>query len=650
MYASRVCCLYRQTSVCGQQASLSHTSLVRLMKHTAKHANRIQLPELYKLGILLKDPNDILGLHRDGELMGALLKRYHDVRAGATPFQVSLLDAVLTSSTLPSSSCSVSELAGGTTDMSRDGNAATAASSTLSSPVTAQDYYRAIMDLEREVEEEHGRANAREARQTAKKERLNQNRYSSSSHSNDRRGRREGRPKTKGGGGENSSTRSGFTKQEVPSSNSSNVPSLGETLGSTRAENLERYLSALEPVLRQLSPTETTRLIRVLAKLNYTNYEHTVLLTRRGCEVANHLQRHDLCTLYYNLHRLYTRDSLVAVVNRILEHVQELTAEEVYLLCQSVERQESTSTASQRLLTPLVAQAVKKLPDAVSSAYHRTLLVSMARYHVQQPATTQLILRDWVARWKTSSSEKDVLVLLEASTSLAAPGTEPEGLKELIDRLTFLAPTMDLWHVDHVMDLLSAVPMHLSTDCMRILLTRLENESGKLSVGQLKFVLHLLSTYPPAKGQVAVVSLAYACAVRATAMDAETLGSVLTSLATLQLFTDDFFTIAHVLQTQKGGMRSFAQVQALFDCCTAEMAALPQGLGMLTSVICTVAPALNDEELSHCRKALVKLGVTDREVLQKIFANAKRAQRAPANSSSSRKRRGGYHDPMADLL
>ncbi|KAL7695706.1 hypothetical protein NQL31_003219 [Lotmaria passim] len=636
MYASQVSKFSQRTCVCRQQASLSHTGLTRLLRHTAKHAQRIQLPELYKIGILLKDPADVLRLRDDGELIKSLAQRYQDLRGHATPFQVSLLDGVL-----PSPSPSVS-LATAATQSGGDGTltpppseAATNASApvaaaalTASTPTTARDYYTAIMDLVKEVEAEHGRATAREARQKAKAHSNNSSHDSRKSHNKER----------KGHGWEASSV--------APSS----VPSLGVALGSMRAASLDAYLSALEPLLRQLSPTETVRLVKTLAKLNYTNYQHTALLTRRGCEVANQLQRHDLCTLFFNLHKLHTRDSCVPIVNRILDHVQELTAEEVFLLCQSFERQENNSTASQRLLTPLVAQAVKKLPDATSAVYHRMLLLSMARYHLQQPATVQLVLRDWAARWKTTSSEKDVLVLLEAATTLAVPGTEPEGMKELIDRLTFLAPTMDLWLVDRVMDLLSTVPMHRSNDCMHILLTRLENEAGRLTVAQLKFVLHLLSTYPPAKGQVAIVSLAYACALRAKSMDAETLESIVISLAMLQLFTDDFFSIALVLQTQKGGIRSFEQVQVLLGCCTPEMAALPQGLGMLSNVICTLAPTLKDEELSYCRKALVKLGVTDHKVLQQIFTKAKRLQRAPATTSSSRKRRSAYYDPMADLL
>jgi hypothetical protein len=631
-----------------QQSAVGHTVLARLLRHTARHAKRVQLPELYKLGILLKDPNDILDLRGDRELMLGLSRRFQELRGEASPFQVSLLEAVLPGSlsTTPYDNTAVPDGSSETTAVAPSG-VTRGTSTPVSASVTAHEFYKAIVDLVKEAEVEHGRATARDGSQR-KKEHPDDD----VDEDNCSRTHRCG-----GEGGQQHQRRASASakapsdvSQAAGSSGQSNVPSLSETLGSTRAEALESHLKSLEPLLRQLSPTETARLIRTLAKINYTNYGHTTLLTRRGCEVASHLPRHDLCTLFFNLHKLHTRDSCVPIVNGILAHVQELTAEEVYLLCQAIERQENNSTASQRLLTPLIGQAVKKLPDATSSAYHRTLLVSMARYHAQQPTVVNMILQDWVARWKATSSEKDVLVILEIAMSVAAPGTEPEGLNELVDRLTALAPTMDLRHLDRVMDVMSNVPMHMSTDIMRVLLTRLENESGKLTVGQLKFILQLLSTYPPAKGQVAVVSLAYACALRARSMDAETLESIVISLAMLQLFTDDFFSIALVLQKQKGGIRSFGQAQTLFECCTAEMAALPHGLGMLTSVICTLAPNLNDEELSYCRKALMKLGVTNKEVLQQIFTKAKRSQRAPASFSSSRKRRGGYYDPMEDLI
>ncbi|KAG5488902.1 hypothetical protein JIQ42_00520 [Leishmania sp. Namibia] len=591
-----------------QQTALELSTLHRLLRHCTRHPERLELKDMYKVGILLKDPQDVLELRSNTELLTSLASRYAQIRDIASPFQTSLFDAVLPR--LHSGSPADSATAGATTaEVEASAGASSAPGTALQ--VTAQEYFKAIMDLVKDVEAEHYRAVARKARVS-------------------------------------SPERSGRAAHPASFSNDISGPSLGEALGSSRMNMLEAHLDALEPNLRQLSAAETCNLIKTLAKLNYTNYERITLLTRRGCEISAQLKRRELCQLFFNLHKLHTRDSLVAIVNHLLEHTAELTADEVFLLCQALERQENTSSASQRLLAPLVMQAIKKLPDAPSAAYHRALLVSMARYNMAQPTAVQVVLRNWAEQWKATTSERDLLKLFEAAASLMS-AAKLEGLQELVDRLTEVAPTMDIGNVDRAMDLLSMVPMDMSNTCMMLMLAKLVDEAGRLSVGQVVFILQLLSSYPPAKGHAAVVSIAYAASIRAPSMDTESLESVIISLAMLQLYTDDFFTIAHVLQTQKGGMRSFAALQELLRHCTAEMAATKPGLGMLANVICTLAPMMNHEELTSCRHALVALGVQDRDVLQSIFAKAKQLHRTQSTGHARKKRRGHY-DPMEDLL
>ncbi|KAG5464326.1 hypothetical protein LSCM1_00508 [Leishmania martiniquensis] len=610
----------RRAGVRLQKTALQLSTFHRLLLHCARHPERFELTDMYKVGILLKDPQDVLELRTHTELLSSLASRYAQIRGGASPFQTSLLDAVLLRShSAPpgDSAAAVEEEAAAGSSTERGGALQT----------TAQEYFKAIMDLVKDAEAEFYRAAAQKTHAHSKgRQQITNKRVEVCTLSE----------------------RSDDAEPSASLSDDKSGPGLGEALGSSRMATLEAHLDALEPSLRRLSPAETYNLIKTLAKLGYTNYDRTILLTRRGCEISGQLKRRELCQLFFNLHKLHTRDSLVAIVNRLLEHTAEMTAEEVFLVCQALERQENTSSASQRLLAPLVVQAIKKLPDAPSAAYHRALLVSMARYNMVQPVTLQLVLRNWADRWKTSTSERDLLKLFEAAGSLV-PAAKLDGLQELVGRLTEAAAVMDIGSVDRAMDLLSMVPMDMSSKCMMLLLARLADEAGRLSVRQIVFILQLLSTYPPAKGHAAVVSIAYAASIRAPSMDAESLENVVISLAMLGLFTDDFFTIAHVLQLQRGGIRSFVAVQALLQHCTAEMAATKRGLGMLANVICTLAPMLNDEELASCRQALVTLGVQDRIVLQNIFAKAKQLHRTQSSGNVRKKRRGNY-DPMEGLL
>lgn len=76
-------------------------------------------------------------------------------------------------------------------------------------------------------------------------------------------------------------------------------------------------------------------------------------------------------------------------------------------------------------------------------------------------------------------------------------------------------------------------------------------------MGELTNILNLLSTYPPARGSVCVVSLVFAAAVRARGIDHALLEDILLSLAMMQHFTDDFYNLFEVMQRQKGGIRQF---------------------------------------------------------------------------------------------
>ncbi|CAJ1015133.1 hypothetical protein Q4I30_000520 [Leishmania utingensis] len=590
----------RQSCLRLQPTALVVSTLCRLLRHCERHPERFELAEMYKVGILLKDPNDVLDLSSNTELLKTLANRYAQIREAASPFQKSLLDAVL-----PRSQAEAEGGSGAAGTGTPDAELTAGSPSVLdaATPVTANEYFKAIMDLVKDAEAEHYRTFSREAR---------------------------------------------VSERKAPFSDDTSAAGLGEVLGSSRTKALEAHLTSLEPNLRKISPAETCNLIKALAKLNYTNYDRAMLLTRRGCEISGQLKRRELCQLFFNLHKLHTRDSLVAIVNHLLDHMTKLTADDVFLLCQALERQENTSSASQRLLAPLIVQAIRKLPEAPSPGYHRALLVSMARYNVVQPTAVQVVLRDWMEHWKATTSERDLLKVFEAAASLMS-ASKLEGLEQLVERLTELAPTMEIGNMDRAMDLLSLMPIDMSTTCMMLMLQRLVDEAGRLSVGQVVFILQLLSTYPSAKGHTAVVSMAYAASVRAPSMDTESLESVVISLAMLQLYTDDFYTIAHVLQTQKGGMRSFAAAQELLRHCTPEMAATKRGLGLLANVICTLSPMLNDEELTSCRHALVGLGVQDRDVLQSIFTKAKQLHRIQPTGHSRKKWRGNY-DPMEGLL
>lgn len=421
-----------------------------------------------------------------------------------------------------------------------------------------------------------------------------------------------------------------------------------QSVSKNTLDSIEVHVRAIEPLLRQLSPAATSSLIKALAVVNYQVYEHTTLLSRRGCEVAGQLPRSELCRLYHNLHRLNTRDSLQPVVNGILQHINELTVEEVQFVTQALEHQTNPSSAGARLITPIAARALQLLSTTNDATYHRAVLAAMARYGVRNYLIVNAFLRD-VSRVETAASDWDIMVILKAAIDLHVPAASGvyDGLLTLVEKRV---ATTDVRNIDTLMDTLSMLPVDSST-AMQLLMTRLETDAGKLHIPHLTEVLRLLSTYPPARGQVCIVSLGFAAALRADSIEAGLLEDITVSLALLGHFTDDFFTITEtLLKKKKGGLRTFENVEVLLQHCPAEVAASERGQALLAEVVLSQAPSMTEAQLLQCRRLLGRLGVANPQLQQRLTARATQLERNASVSNRRHSSRRRPYDPMGDLL
>lgn len=421
-----------------------------------------------------------------------------------------------------------------------------------------------------------------------------------------------------------------------------------------RMQSLEQLMSQLEGQMRKLSPSETVSLVKALSSVHYRNYQQVALISRRGCEVSGQLSHQEACQLYYNLSKLHCMDSLTPLVNRIVHFEKDLTAKDTHLVAQALERQTNSSFAGGKLLTSILSRASVIAKKFNSPSCHRSFLSAAARYGYNRHGAIPTLLNDLHRLPKKQFTMKELTVLLRSMTALAVPASHPM-YKTLVGYVTESVGSVELRHIDGLMDVLSETPVDSSSAMMQ-LMKRLEVDAGKLSIPQLARVLQLLSSYPPARGSVCVVSLSFAAAMRSESFEREVLVDVLLSLADLEHFTDDFFTVMRTL-FQKGGFQKYDHLHTILCQCPPAVLRSPDGEELARQGILQLAPMLNDGELQECRKLLVSKGIDDKVLHQKIMTRAKQLQRGASFTSSNNpgnsNRRGGgrrQYDPMDDLI
>lgn len=424
-----------------------------------------------------------------------------------------------------------------------------------------------------------------------------------------------------------------------------------------RMKTLEIHMKALESQLRQLTPTETASLVKALASIHYRNYHHTSILGRRSCEVASELPPRDSARLYANLTKLQSVDSLMPLVNRLVQCAKELSVKEVQELGEALQKQGNSSFAGGKLLSAVLTCGTSLSSQAKTPTFHRSLIAAAARYNYSKNPAIDPLLRDLTRFSPKSFHLKDASVLLRSMVALDIPAAHT--LYTLLIRVITekIDAALEIREVDGLMTILSEVPVD-TTAAMCRLMTRLENDAGKLTITQLVNVLQLLSSYPPARGHVCVVSLAFAVQMRSESIEAAALEDVLLSLGQLNHFTDDFFSISRAL-FGKGGFRSFQALYEVLQACSPQILQGEDGAELVKAGILQLAPILNDGELQQCRKLLLEKGINDKTLHQRVLSRAKQLQRGGGGASGFQHNTGNHrtsgkgkrrYDPMDDLI
>lgn len=409
------------------------------------------------------------------------------------------------------------------------------------------------------------------------------------------------------------------------------------------SQKIQTHCQALDPMIRKLSVAELLSLVQALATVNFYNFEFSTLIARRCCELAPEMSGKQLCRVYHNLMRLNVQDSLIAIVKRVEANVDELHWKDILLFTQALERQQNTTAAPSVLVPKLAHRVVSMLETIPTNAIYRSMLVSMARYNVHRhPAAAALIKA--AGNDAVNLSDKDLLPILQALSTMKL--FKSEGASALFNRATTVVSVIDIRFIDQLVDIISLCNID-STPFMNNLMIRLSADAGRLSIPQLVFLIDLVSSYPPIRGSPCAVALAFTANMRKESIDATKIELTTLGLARMAHFTDDFYAVATYMFTHRQGFRTFDSLSEFFGYLNPTVAREQQMVDLVARGVESLAPILNDEELLHCKKVLMSLGINDRRIQQQIFGQVRRVQQTYRGGKGNIKR--GY-DPADDLL
>lgn len=407
------------------------------------------------------------------------------------------------------------------------------------------------------------------------------------------------------------------------------------------------HVSELLKHIRQLSSSQFLSFVESLATLFYKDDQVCSALCRRSSELALKLSGSEACKLYRCLGKLNTQDSLVALTNRIEASVEQLEWYDVSRVLRALEGQSRTSAAASKLLPKLASRIPQALPQANSSAFHRSFLQVAARYSLQRHPSVVLVLQD-LSRFESSLTDRDVVFMFQSIVDMKLPPSTA-GVSLLLQRIDHrIASSFDLRMLDTVVDLLSLYPCD-SQQIMEKAMHRLTVDAGKLLCGQMISLAELFASYPPVRGHPCTVSMLFAAAMMKDAYDAEGIERLVLAFTEMQCFaSEDYFVVADFSISHRQGLRSFVSLSHFLSLLDPQaIQSHPRILRLVPPFITKLAAVLNDEEVNHVRKEMIRLQVEDGVLNQKLMGRVRALQREAGAKKAQRYRRG--YDPTDDL-
>lgn len=420
-------------------------------------------------------------------------------------------------------------------------------------------------------------------------------------------------------------------------------------VGGNEMKKIEGHCKALEELsFRTLSVNQLLSLIKALAVVHFKDYSLCSKLCRAVSPVASLLTVSQACNVLFNLMKLNAHDSMVAVVNKIDACVEQMNERDAMLFFQAAERQPNTSAVMAKCLPKLASRAAVLTPKATSVSFHRTFLGTMSKYNLGRHPSILVVVAD-LARFQNGGIklDRDLPPLLQSLVELKIPPAAA-GVSVVLNITKEAVRTCDIRSIEKYLDFLSVYPCD-STEMMETVMGRISQEANLLSSFQLTVVAELVSSYPPAKGHACGTAMCFSAAMTKEAFDAEHVERIIRSFVELHCFTGDFYDLCDFAASSRQGVaRTFASLKELLGLLPATVVSDPRMKNLLRKAIDGLAHVLNDEEVNYIKKAILQLGIDDRELQAKIVMRVRQLQREAGMKQQQRLKKG--YDPVDDLL
>jgi hypothetical protein len=366
---------------------------------------------------------------------------------------------------------------------------------------------------------------------------------------------------------------------------------------------------------RITTPAPLVHAVRILAHMNYTDYNLAQRLARRACELATKMSVSEACVVLARLYKLKAQDSMTPLVKRIEADAASMTLADMVHVVQAAHAQSNT-TAS---LHPLAARALHMMHDRTNDVDIR-LVVQALEVCARLGTRTGPAATAYVAAAARRAGEMNEWLLGQAMVATHQMQLmDASSFALFLNRAVALGATMDVRAVDGLLDVFSLQP-YGAAPFVDAVLKRLADDAGKLQGPQLVAVLEIIAGYPGAPRTPAVAALAFAANVRRDTLDQTALTSVLSSLAQLQQLDDDFHALADFLSQSRRGVKSVEAFLELLGYVSPSTpgAADPRFASWVARCVQELAPQLTAETVEAVEAEMARLGVEDRRARQRL--------------------------------
>lgn len=382
---------------------------------------------------------------------------------------------------------------------------------------------------------------------------------------------------------------------------------------------------------RDLDVSELTRIIDILSQIHHQDFQLTARLARRAAELTGQMSLHQKTLCFLRLNQMDIPDSLAALVSSIGAQLDSLTERDARNIIFAVQKHRAADLKT----IPLVSRACAFLSGTATSpggmadlkkfdvAFLIVVLEVCAKYE-QSKAPHMKLFFDETLRRTAEWEDRHLLLVLQVCNVVPKGFIDAAVFKTIHDRAKEVVATMHPKYVDQTLDAISMLP-YPADGFMTAMLDRIVKDSQfspNFQPSQLCFVLHLVASYPPAKGHKALVTLASQAHARREHLGHDGLIMAVLALTEIQFIGDHFYDICATLLMLRKGFKTTPEFFDFVSLLKPQNVQDERMLTVLAGFVHFLHNTMTPEDLQQLQHSLLALGVDDKRINHKIINRA----------------------------